>query len=387
MRDLDAALAWDLATGGPWPDPANLTGDAAYMALALQEARKGVGLSNPNPPVGCVLVKDGRVIGQGVHIQAGAPHGEIMALRDVASRGESPADATAYVTLEPCCYHGRTPPCTDALLAAGIRRVVIGVRDPNPRVDGEGVAILASRGVEVAENVLWGECARFHAPFFKFIRTGMPWVVVKAALGSDGAAGQPGLRTTVTPEAVQALAHALRRASQALVVGRGTVAADDPLLTDRWTDPAPLHRTFWRVVLDSGATLSPAQRVWGPVDRQPVLRVVLGHPESIPGVEDLRLPPAEDGAGCSLRHLLHELASRGVDRVLVEGGPALSEAFLRQRLVDEFHEFRSEAAAGGPPVALFPPRSWHAHARAAWPSGTWTVWREPFGTSIENGAP
>lgn len=387
MRDLDAALAWDLATGGPWPDPAALSGDQGFMALALQEARKGVGLSNPNPPVGCVLVKEGRVIGRGVHTQAGEAHGEIKALRDAAARGEDPSSATAYVTLEPCCYHGRTPPCTDALLKAQVRRVVIGARDPNPRVDGGGVAILASHGVEVAENVLWGECARFHAPFFKFIRTGMPWVALKVALGSDGAAGPRGTRTRVTPEPVQALAHALRRASQALLAGRGTVATDDPSLTDRWPEPAPGHRTHWRVVLDSGATLTADRRVWRRVEGQPVLRVVLGHPPVLPGVEDLRLPPSEDGVGCSLRHLLHELASRGVDRVLVEGGPSLAQAFMGQRLVDELHEFRSGTPAGGPPVALFPPKSWKAHAQATWPSGTWTVWREPFGTSIENGTP
>jgi diaminohydroxyphosphoribosylaminopyrimidine deaminase/5-amino-6-(5-phosphoribosylamino)uracil reductase len=387
VRDLDRDLAWELATGGPWPDPAALSGDRAFMALALREARQGVGLSNPNPPVGCVLVKQGRVIGQGVHTRAGGPHGEIRALEDAAGRGEDPAGATAYVTLEPCCYHGRTPPCTDALLRAGVARVVIGARDPNPRVDGGGVAILASGGVAVTENVLWGECARFHAPFFKFIRTGMPWVSLKLAVGSDDAAGLPGERTPVTPREVQDLAHALRRASQALVVGRGTASADDPRLTDRWEPAAPPHRTFWRVVLDSQAVLPDTLRVWGSVQGQPVLRAVVGHPAPRPGVEDLRLPPSEDGSGCSLRHLLHELASRGVDRVLVEGGPALASAFLSQRLVDEYHEFRSEQPAGGPPLALLRPKSWHSQARAAWSGGTWTVWREPFGTSVENGTP
>ncbi len=387
MRELDAALAWDLATGGPWPDPEAFQGDRAFMALALREAVKGVGLSNPNPPVGCVLVKAGRVIGAGVHTQAGAPHGEIMALRAAEARGEDVAGSTAYVTLEPCCYHGRTPPCTDALLKAKVARVVIGVRDPNPRVDGGGVAILASHGVQVVENVLWSDCARFHAPFFKFIRTGLPWVALKVALGSDGAAGPAGLRTAVTPEPIQALAHALRRASRAILAGRGTVAADDPCLTDRWIVSPPPHRTFLRVVLDSAATLPPTRKVWRPAEGQPVLRVVLGEPEALPGVEDLRLPPAEDGLGCSLRHLLHELASRGADRVLVEGGPTLAQAFMRQRLVDEFHEFRSAAPAGGAPVALFPPKSWKAHVQAPWPTGTWTVWREPFGTSVDKGTP
>ncbi len=387
MRELDQGLAWELATGGPWPDPATLQGDKAFMALALQAATGGVGVSNPNPPVGCVLVKEGRVIGRGAHLQAGEAHGEIMALRDAYARGEDPGGATAYVTLEPCCYHGRTPPCTDALIKARIRRVVVGVRDPNPRVDGGGVAILAASGIEVVENVLWGDCARFHAPFFKHIKTGMPWVVLKLALGSDGALGGPGQRRDVTPAGIQALAHALRRASGAILVGHGTVAVDDPRLTDRWPLPVPAHRRFWRVVLDSRGELPATARVWEPVPGQPALRAVVGDPAPLPGVEDLHLPPSEQGQGCSLRHLLHELASRGVDRVLVEGGPRLAAALMHQRLVDEFHEFRAEEAAGGPPVALAPPRSWRLHTQGGWPGGTWRIWREPFGTSIENGTP
>ena len=148
-----------MACGGPFPDPEDLEGDARFLALALREAMKGVGLSSPNPPVGCVLVKDGRILGRGVHTRAGDPHGEIMALRDAASRGEDPCGGTAYVTLEPCCHHGRTPPCTEALLRAGIRRVVVGVRDPNPRVDGGGFALLQAHGLEVVEGVLGEACA------------------------------------------------------------------------------------------------------------------------------------------------------------------------------------------------------------------------------------
>ncbi|HJW08517.1 MAG TPA: bifunctional diaminohydroxyphosphoribosylaminopyrimidine deaminase/5-amino-6-(5-phosphoribosylamino)uracil reductase RibD, partial [Holophagaceae bacterium] len=186
MPELTPALAWELATGGPWPDPAALQGDEAFMAEALREGLKGVGLSSPNPPVGCVLVREGHLVGRGVHTRAGDPHGEIMALRDAEARGEDTRGATAYVTLEPCCHHGRTPPCTEALIQAGIARVVIGVRDPNPRVDGGGLAILRAHGVTVAEGVLGAECGRFHAPFFKLIRSGLPWVSLKLALGADG---------------------------------------------------------------------------------------------------------------------------------------------------------------------------------------------------------
>ena len=370
---LTPELAWALATGGPWPDPATFEGDARFMALALQEGLKGVGLSSPNPPVGCVLVKDDRVIGAGVHTRAGDPHGEVMALRDAEARGEDPRRATAFVTLEPCCHHGRTGPCTQALIQAGIARVVVGVRDPNPRVDGGGLAILRAQGIAVEEGLLGEACARFHAPFFKLIRTGLPWVTLKLALGSDGALGPAGQATPVTPPEVQRLAHTLRRTSEAIVVGRHTIEVDDPLLTDRWPAKTAPHRSFARVVLDEDGQLPATARVWGPVAGQPVFRAVTGDPAPLRGVEDLRLPP--DGRGCSLRHLLHELAAREVGRVLVEGGGTLARAFLDLGLVDEFHRFQSATPAGGNPVPLTLPGSWHCRATGAWPTGRWEVWR------------
>ena len=373
MSDLTPALAWGLATGGPWPDPASLEGDAHFMALALSEGCHGVGLSSPNPPVGCVLVREGRVIGQGAHTRAGDPHGEIMALRDAESRGEETRGATAYITLEPCCHHGRTPPCTEALLLAGISRVVVGVRDPNPRVDGGGLAILRAHGIEVTEGILGEACARFHAPFFKLIRTGLPWVTLKLALGSDGTLGEPGRRTDVTSPGVQGLAHALRRASDAIVVGRGTIQADDPHLTDRWPGPVPAHRLFWRVVLDGQGRLPATHRVWHPLGGQPVLRALASEAPPIRGVEDLRLPPGP--GGCSLRHLLHELSAKGAGRVLVEGGARVAEAFLAEGLVDEFHRFQSDRPAGGPTLALPSTSGWHLQAEAAFEGGRWQVWR------------
>jgi len=370
---LTPELAWALATGGPWPDPVSLQGDAHYMALALQEGLKGVGLASPNPPVGCVLVKAGRIIGRGVHTRAGDPHGEIMALRDAEAHGEDPAGATAYVTLEPCCHQGRTGPCTQALIQAGIARVVVGVRDPNPRVDGGGLAILRAQGLAVEEGVLGEACARFHAPFFKIIRTGLPWVTLKLALGSDGALGPAGQTTQITPPEVQRLGHALRRASEAIVVGRHTIEVDDPQLTDRWPAPTAPHRSFARVVMDEAGQLSASARVWAPVAGQPAFRAVIGDPVPLRGVEDLRLPP--EGRGCSLRHLLHELAARGAGRVLVEGGGTLAAAFLAQGLVDEFHRFQSNRPAGGSPPDLRLPANWTVVATGTWPDGRWDVWR------------
>ena len=370
-RPLTPDLAWELACGGPFPDPVHLTGDESFMALALREGMLGVGLSSPNPPVGCVLVRDGRVIGRGVHTRAGDPHGEIMALRDAEIRDESTQGATAYVTLEPCCHHGRTPPCTDALIRAGVRRVVVGVRDPNPRVDGGGMTILQANGVEVREGVLREACSQFHAPFFKLIRTGLPWVMLKLALGSDGATGPEGQSTQVTSPEIQSLAHALRRASEAIVVGRWTVAVDDPQLTDRWTAATAPHRLALRVVLDSHGRLGDDRKVWQPVAGQPVLRAVVEDLPAIRGVEDLHLPPGD--GGCSLRHLLHELTARGVGRVLFEGGRDLARHLLEQGLVDEFHRFTSEAPASGKAVMLDTSRLPHLRARASFPGGQWDV--------------
>jgi diaminohydroxyphosphoribosylaminopyrimidine deaminase/5-amino-6-(5-phosphoribosylamino)uracil reductase len=341
------------------------------MALALREGMLGVGLASPNPPVGCVLVRDGRVIGRGVHTRAGDPHGEIMALRDAEKRDEASQGATAYVTLEPCCHQGRTPPCTDALIRAGIKRVVVGVRDPNPRVDGGGMAILQSRGVEVQEGVLQTACSHFHAPYFKLIRTGLPWVMLKLALGSDGATGPEGQSTQVTSPEIQNLAHALRRASEAIVVGRWTVEVDDPLLTDRWPTPTPPHRTALRVVLDSHGRVSYTKKIWQPVAGQPTVRAVVEDCRPIRGVEDLRLPPGD--GGCSLRHLLHELGARGVGRVLFEGGGDLARRLLEQGLVDEFHRFTSEAPAFGHQVQLDISRLTVRRAQATFPGGQWDV--------------
>lgn len=377
MPELNSTLAWDLACGGPFPDPERLQGDEHFMALALKEAQKGVGLSSPNPPVGCVLVKNDRVIGLGAHSRAGDPHGEIIALMDAESRGNEVSGATAYVTLEPCCHHGRTPPCTDALLQAGLRRVVVGVRDPNPRVDGGGIAILRAAGLEVVEGVLLEPCSSFHAPFFKLIRTGLPWVSLKLALGSDGAIGPEGETTPVTPAAIQTLAHALRRASDAILVGRGTVEQDDPQLTDRWPLPVAAHRRFTRVVLDPLGKLGPGKKVWHPCPGQPALRVLVGEAAPLRGVEDLHVPPASTGLGCSLRHLLHELSSRGVVRVLVEGGAKTAQAFLDGGFVDKIHLFRSTKPMGGVIINLDGISGWKLQTETPWTAGdqrgTWNI--------------
>jgi diaminohydroxyphosphoribosylaminopyrimidine deaminase/5-amino-6-(5-phosphoribosylamino)uracil reductase len=233
------------------------------------------------------------------------------------------------------------------------------------------MAILRSAGVEVIEGVLCEACSRFHAPFFKLMRTGLPWVVLKLALGSDGSLGPEGQQTEVSPPEIQRLAHALRRTSEAIVAGRGTVEADDPQLTDRWPEPCPVHRVFWRVVLDSQGHLLQHKRVWEKVEGQPSLRAMVADLPSLEGVEDLRLPPGP--GGCSLRHLLHELAARGVARVLVEGGGELARQLLIQDLVDEFHRFLSTKPAGGAPLALDLSRLDHVRSRVDYAGGCWQI--------------
>lgn len=374
-RELDKPLAWELACGGPFPDPEQLSGDERHMALALKEALNGVGLASPNPPVGCLLVKAGRILGRGVHTRAGDPHGEIMALREAEAGDEELRGSTAFVTLEPCCYHGRTPPCTDALVRAGVTRVVVGVRDPNPRVDGGGLTMLREQGVEVVEGVLGAACARFHAPFFKWIRTGLPWVSLKLALGSDSSVGPQGQNTLVTPPEFQRLAHSLRRASEAVLVGRHTAEVDDPQLTDRWPSPTLPHRVFHRIVLDSHGTLPPSLRLWQGVEGQPALRILAQVAPPIAGVEDLRVPGGP--GGCSLRHVLHELGARGIGRLLVEGGPTLLASFLAEGLADEFHRFSSPEPAGGPIIHLAVTQNWPSRAKVSFQSHHWEILEKP----------
>jgi diaminohydroxyphosphoribosylaminopyrimidine deaminase/5-amino-6-(5-phosphoribosylamino)uracil reductase len=295
---------------------------------------------------------------------------------DASGRGESAIGATAYVTLEPCCHFGRTPPCTDALLKAGIKRAVVGIRDRNPRVAGGGIAILRAGGVEVAEGILENACLCLHAPFFKSIRTGLPWVMLKLALGSDNGIGPAGARTNITGAQTQNLAHALRRACDGILVGRNTVEIDDPQLTDRWPFPVPPHRTFRRIVLDSRGKLGQGFRVCQKEAGHSTLRAITVKAEPIDGAEDLRLPPGP--GGCSLQHMLHELTLRGVTRLLAEGGPRVAMQLLNADLVDVVHIFRSAEPAGGSIVSLNMEKFGSAPRLVDFDGGKWEIWNKPI---------
>jgi diaminohydroxyphosphoribosylaminopyrimidine deaminase/5-amino-6-(5-phosphoribosylamino)uracil reductase len=277
-----------------------------FMGLALAEAEKGRGRTHPNPAVGAVVVRGGRVVGRGHHQKAGLPHAEVNALR---AAGERARGADVYVTLEPCKHQGRTPPCTEALIAARVRRVLFGSRDPNPRVHGHGAQRLRRAGIEVRAGVLREACDASNEAWFKFITTGMPWVVLKAAITLDGKlATRTGDSKWISSEASRRLVHAWRDQLDAVLVGAGTVRADDPRLTVRG--------------IRGG--------------RNP-LRVVLG--EIPKRARVLREPGETLIERGPVRGVLRRLAARGITSVLVEGGAQVHGEFLRAGLWDELRLF------------------------------------------------
>lgn len=303
------------------------------MGLALEEAAKGLGRTSPNPPVGAILVKEGRVLAAGHHAAAGAPHAEIMAL---AQAGEAAQGADLYVTLEPCNHLGRTPPCAEAVVRAGVARVFIGTPDPNPIVSGRGIRHLEAAGIPVSVGLRRQECDRLIEGWSQFIRLGKPWIIAKVASTMDGRiATRTGDSQWITSEETRARVHRLRNEVDAVLVGRGTVEADDPRLTARH----PGGRDPLRVILDSDLRVLPTAKVFssasaaravvacvGPADpaRAAALREV--------GVEIIECPPREGRV--DLEHLLNALAARGVVQILVEGGAEVFSAFLEEGLID-----------------------------------------------------
>ncbi len=321
--------------------------DEAFMRQALALAARGVGHTSPNPLVGAVIVREGRVIGQGWHACYGQAHAERNALDDCARRGEDPRGACVYVTLEPCSHHGKQPPCADALVQAGVACVVVGSRDPNPLVSGRGVERLQAAGIEVVQDFLRDECDAINQVFFRYITSGKPCVVAKWAMTADGriACANGDARWVSGPESRQD-AHALRNRLSAILVGIGTVRADDPLLTCRLEG----GRNPLRVVCDSRLSIDPACALVRSAARgeAPLLvACVEGAAQSCLadgtnkrealrscGVEVLELPAGEDGR-VSLPALMEELGQRKVDSVLVEGGAHLLASVFEAGLVDE----------------------------------------------------
>lgn len=332
--------------------------DRQFMLRALALARRGQGRVEPNPMVGCVLVRRGRIIGEGYHRQFGGPHAEIEALRDCRRHGQSPAGCEVYVTLEPCCHHGKTPPCTDALIQARVGRVIVAMADPFPQVAGRGIRQLRRAGIPVEAGLGASEARQLNEPFLKRVATGLPWVIAKWAQTLDGcAAGADGQSKWISNEASRAHVHELRARVDAVVVGIGTVLADDPLLTARLAGSAPPARFARRVVVDPNLRLPARTRLLASLPT-PLTLAVRAELVRAPtprlrqlqklGVEFVGLPASRrDPARLLLRPLLRHLARRhAATNVLVEGGPTLLGALLAQRLADQIMVFVAPKICG-----------------------------------------
>ena len=327
--------------------------DRRFMELALALGRRGLGRTAPNPAVGAVVVKDGIIVGRGWTAPGGRPHAEPQALAQAADAAQG---GTLYVTLEPCSHHGKTPPCADAVIAAGIARVVSAIEDPNPDVAGQGHARLRAAGISVDVGLCRDEAARDHAGHFRRVRDGRPHVILKLAVSQDGFIAGPGhQRVAITGAAAQDRVHLLRAQCDAILVGIGTALADDPLLTCRL--PGMAQRSPRRVVLDTHLRLKPASRL-AATARETPLWVMTSTAAEAPaaallgaeGAQVMRLPVGT--GGLELLPVLRELSSRGVTRLMVEGGARVARAFVESDLVDEIWLLRGPGTigAGGVPA-------------------------------------
>jgi len=317
--------------------------DAHYMARALELARKGLYSTHPNPRVGCVIVKDGRIVGEGWHVRAGEPHAEVHALREA---GELARGACAYVTLEPCSHHGRTPPCADALVNAGVARVVAAMQDPNPRVAGNGLKRLAEAGIEVASGVLEGEARALNPGFLKRMEHGLPFVRIKLAMSLDGrTAMASGESQWITGPAARSAVQRLRARSSVVLTSAASVLADNARMTvrgdelglDAETTALVLARPPLRLLIDSHLRL-PLDAPFFQAGPALVVTAAADDPRYAAAGHTLLRIPGEDGR-VDLRQLLAELARRDINEVLVEAGPGLAGAFAQLGLVDEYQLF------------------------------------------------
>jgi diaminohydroxyphosphoribosylaminopyrimidine deaminase/5-amino-6-(5-phosphoribosylamino)uracil reductase len=327
--------------------------DRLHLRRALELAEGGRGRVSPNPLVGAVLVRDGEVIGEGFHAQIGERHAEVAAIEDCAARGHEPEGATLYVTLEPCAHHGRQPPCTDAILAARMARVVIGCDDPSEKASGRGPGILRDGGVEVAfaDGPEAASARLLNQPFRKHARTGRPHVTLKSALTLDGrTATESGDSRWISGAESRALVHRWRSEVDAVAVGSGTVRIDDPVLTARDL-PRPAPRQPARVVFDSDARLPLDSKLVRTIDQAPVL--VVSSPtapaERVRALGDagVEVIPVDGGPVDRVRAALTELGHRDMTSLLLEGGAELAGSFLDAGEVDELRLFVAPIVLGG----------------------------------------
>jgi len=323
--------------------------DESFMKRALRLARKGRGRTSPNPLVGAVLAREDAVVAEGCHREVGGPHAEAEAL---TRAGREARGATLYVTLEPCNHYGRTPPCAVAVAEAGVGRVVVGMRDPNPRVKGGGVEWLRDRGIRVDTGVLEEECRRLNQPFIKHCTLGLPWVTLKAAATLDGRiATRTGDSRWITNEESRRFVHALRCEADAILVGIGTVLADDPQLTARLKRSPPCRQPA-RVVVDTRLRIPLESRLVRTARQVPVWVAAATDGESSEASERLREAGAtvlrlpEKAGRVRLSALLEELGRRKVTSLLVEGGGGIHGSFLEEGLADELRFFYAPKVLG-----------------------------------------
>ncbi len=324
--------------------------DRRFMQLALVLGRRGLGRTWPNPAVGAVVVKDGVIVGRGWTEPGGRPHAEPVAL---ARAGEAARGATLYVTLEPCSHVGKSPPCTDAVIAAGIKRVVSAIEDPNPEVAGQGHARLRAAGIAVDIGLGAGEAARDHAGHFRRVRDKRPHVILKLAVSTDDKIAAAGHKpVAISGEAAKARMHLLRAQCDAILVGIGTVQADDPLLTCRL--PGMEARSPVRVVLDRALRISGTSRLVHSARATPLWVMTSSLAEApaavklgAAGAQVIRVTTtAAPHQGLDLLAVLRALAERGITRLLVEGGARVAASFVAAGLVDEFWLLRGPGAVG-----------------------------------------
>jgi len=329
--------------------------DLRFMQLALTLGRRGLGRTWPNPAVGAVVVKDGVIVGRGWTRPGGRPHAEPVAL---AQSGDAARGATLYVTLEPCSHFGKSPPCTDAVIAAGIKRVVSAIEDPNPEVAGQGHARLRAAGIAVDIGVGAADAARDHAGHFRRIRDNRPHVILKLAVSTDDKIAAAGRKpVAISGEAANARTHLLRAQCDAVLVGIGTVLADDPLLTCRL--PGMEAWSPVRVVLDSALRIPPTSRLVQSARATPLWVMTTGLGEAAAatmlgaaGAQVIRLATTSTPRRApNLSAVLRTLAERGITRLLVEGGARVASSFVAAGLVDEFWLLRGESSIGADGVA------------------------------------
>lgn len=323
--------------------------DERFMREALRQAKKGLGRTSPNPAVGAVIVRRGKIVASGHHKRAGEAHAEIEALSEIG--GEATSEDTLYVNLEPCNHYGRTPPCTEAILKSGIKRLVIGMRDPNPNVSGGGCQFLAEKGIKIESGVLETECRQLNEAFLKFSATGRPFVIAKSALTMDGwTATSIGHSQWITNERSRQFVHRLRDRADGVMVGIGTVLTDDPLLTTRLKRRR--GRDPIRVIVDTHLKIPADARVLN-TESSSMTLIAVG--SDLPAERLQRIQgdgvssvicPTKDGR-LDLAALMDILGGMDISSLLVEGGSAIIGSMVRERLIDKFYIFKAPKILGG----------------------------------------